>query len=243
MTEIDVICLTKTANDEIYDMCRETLKSLYDSETDISFNTNLIESADYNEEWNYFNLASAGHWGSCNHIYAKEKFNYNRFLNIGLNYLKPRSEWIVIMNNDLKFEKGWFTNIVKAYEQRPDIFSFSPFEPDFHPKYYGDTFQGDENIVEGYQVSARVCGWCIVMRKDVIREIGQFDEKFEFWYQDNDYAEVLKSKGFKHAVVRDSQVRHLREKSYDLLTPEERERFTAGAREIFMNKWYNNENN
>ena len=64
-----------------------------------------------------------------------ENYCYNKFLNIGMKYTQG-NDWLLIINNDLIFEYGWIDRIMEASDARPDIDSFSPFEPDFHNMYY-----------------------------------------------------------------------------------------------------------
>jgi GT2 family glycosyltransferase len=52
-------------------------------------------------------------------------------------------------------------------------------------------------------------GWCIVIKKTALDKIIPFDEQFDMYYQDNDYAKMIESKGIKHALVRHSIVTHL----------------------------------
>ena len=62
-------------------------------------------------------------------VTPNEKFNYNKFLNIGLTYCT--SEWVLIINIDLIFTEDWLNNIEKEYLNNPTIKSFSPYEPNF----------------------------------------------------------------------------------------------------------------
>jgi len=51
-------------------------------------------------------------------------------------------------------------------------------------------------------------GWCIVIKKTALDKIVPFDEQFDMYYQDNDYAELIKKEGIKHAIVRHSIAVH-----------------------------------
>lgn len=234
--KVGVVCLTNTKDKHYFDMCYKTLSTLKMSENDIMFYVSLLESnQSISPIYSDYNSINETGLMQISYIINPCTFNYNRYVNIGLSYL-PECDWYLVINNDLSFTKGWLSKVIEANKDYPDIESFCPFEPDFHPKYYGNRFDGSK-VQTGYETTAFVCGWCIVMKRDVINKIGAFDERFEFWYQDNDYAETIKSKGIKHAIVIDSHVYHLREQSYGLLTEEQRIKFTAGARDIFINKW------
>ena len=228
--KVDVICLTKTSNNSYYEMCEKTISTLFESQPDTEFNLVLVESGESRNE--YLSIKRGNANNKVHYIVSGEKFNYNRFLNIGLEYAKT-SDWLLIINNDLVFESGWLDHIMEASSSRPDIDSFSPFEPDFHNRYYSGWASSEIN--ESYEVNFGVCGWCILMKRSVMVLMGNWDERFIHWYQDNDYAETLKHHGIKHALIRSSVVHHLGESSMDLT--EDKQLMTLGMKEVFENKW------
>jgi GT2 family glycosyltransferase len=83
---------------------------------------------------------------------------------------------------------------------------------------YAEFFDGhfigsNEDYYESYKVNEFLTGWCYVMKKRVFELIYPWDEQFDLYYQDNDYAEKIKMLGIKHALVRDSIVSHLGSKT------------------------------
>lgn len=229
--KIDVICLTKTADDSYYDMCTKTISTLFESQPEIEFNLVLVESAD-SPKWEYLEIKAGNPNNLIKYIVSEEKFGYNRFLNIGMSHIN-NSDWLLIINNDLIFESGWIDRIMEVSNARPDIDSFSPFEPDYHIKYSNGLVYPE--IFESYQTGFGVCGWCILMKKHVMDYIGKWDERFLSWYQDDDYAETLKHAGIKHALIKSSIVHHLGESSQNLLA--EKHLMTIGMKTVFEEKW------
>jgi len=198
MMSIDVICLTNTYDNSMYDVTNGVIKSVRISEKNVKFNIILLES---NKETNftYENVDV--------YIRPEEEFNYNKYLNIANEYLTP--DWVLITNNDVIYQREWFSKILEIYNKRPDIESFSPKEVLFYSTIYGDHFDSEDDYFESYRVTESVMGWSLVMRKRVWDEIYPWDENFDFYYQDNDYAKTIESKGIKHAVVRDSLTLHI----------------------------------
>jgi len=41
-----------------------------------------------------------------------------------------------------------------------------------------------------------------------LKQIGPFDETFDFYFQDDDYLEQLRIRGLKHATVKNAVVKH-----------------------------------
>lgn len=202
---VDVICLTKTSNRDLWVITDTAIDMLHDSEKNYQFKVHLVESE--NQPYsNYKNIT--------NYIKPNESFNYNRFINLCKPYLT--SDWVLIINNDIRFERGWFSKIVEVHSRRQDIESFSPKCPILYSKYYRGHFVGtDEEYHENYKVSEFLSGWCYVMKKRVFDIVYPWDEQFDLYYQDNDYAEKIKSLGIKHALVRDSIVSHLGSQTID----------------------------
>lgn len=199
-TDIDVICHTRTMNDDIYNMTRIALMMLYDSEKDYNFKVHLYET-DPTSTYSYDGLC-------YNYFRYNEPYNCNTVINLANSVVTH--DWILLINNDVRFERGWFSKIVDVYNKRPDIESFSPKDPILYAEYFDFHFVGtDEDYHESYKVTEFLAGWCYVMRKNVWDAVYPWDEQFTFHYSDNDYAEKIKHLGIKHALVRDSIVTHL----------------------------------
>ena len=223
---IDVICLTNTHNESFYGLTKQTIETLLLSKGNHNFNIKLLESNKNCEFiYDYPNLTN---------IVPNEKFNYNKFLNIGLTYCT--SEWVLIINNDLIFTEDWLNNIEKEYLQNLDIKSFSPFEPEFAQTHYSHLYK-DGNLYFGYKPCVELHGWCILVKRDVLNLIGGFDERFSFWYQDDDYGQTLNKYNIKHALVKDSIVHHLESKSHKLINEKEVYYKTTLLSKEFENKW------
>jgi len=136
-------------------------------------------------------------------------FNYNKCLNLGINYTKPENDFIALCNNDLLFKPGWATRIQETMGN--EYLSACPFNcPTLTCRNY---VPHHEAFKEGYRVEKEILGWCIVIRREVLDRIGKLDESCKFWYSDNVYAEQLKRAGIKHILVYESQVTHLKNKT------------------------------
>ena len=224
---IDVIILTNSHDDFLIWMARRTIKTILESETDIEFNIIVVESV-RNVERKYADL--------CQHyIFPNEPFNYNKFLNIASQYCK--GDWVIISNNDVSYEYGWLTEIFKVHEARPDIESFSPKDPLFFMSFWGDTFLGTNDMyIENYQVSKFLMGWSLVVKKSAFDKVLPFDEQFDMYYQDNDYAEVLKLNRIKHALVRRSIASHYNTLNAKIIKDEIKSKMKEDELK-FRNKW------
>jgi len=163
-------------------------------------------------------------------IVPNEAFNFNRFYNLGLE--KCTAEYVLLLNNDLVFEEGSVDKMVEAFTIDPELWSVSPWEPKTHKNH-----KSSANLIYGYTIIKYICGWALMVKKDLFNIIGPYDEQFIFWYQDNDYSENLKKHGIKHALVRDAVVHHLGSVSHKTIPKGKAWDFKQGLKQTFINKW------
>jgi len=210
---LDVIILSNAKNFDLFKMTVETVYSLLESNSDVTiFILEQNEKSEYrfrNEKVKVF--------------FINEKFNYNKFANIGARL--GHSEYICIANNDLLFEPNWFREILKANY------------PICSPRCPVDIRQ--KNVVAneiGEEVGRHLSGWCFVMKRTLWQDIDGFDEDFSFWCADNSLMEQLLAIDIKPMLVRNSIVEHLGSKT--LKTVDNRDELTIDQVRKF-NKKYN----
>jgi GT2 family glycosyltransferase len=225
---IDVIFLSNTKTIEHYGYTTRAINTLRFSEPNIKFNEIVVET---NPE--YLNQGFC--YNGSKVIIPNEEFNYNRFLNHGLKH--STADWVVVSNNDVIFTKNWFTKLIQFQKEHPEFLSLSPYEPNWHKS---KNMSNNVEFYTGYRTSFEITGWCLVINKQVIKQCNLFDEQFKFWYQDNDYAETLKSQNIKHALVTNSRVYHDVSKSMNTVSNEILHEMTHAQSQIFHNKWTHN---
>ena len=195
---VDVIILTNSVYKNT-DMCERTIRHLHDSEKEHQFKIHLVDSGEFSRHV-YNDIVET-------YIHPNQPFNYNRFINTALQH--ATCDWVLISNDDVGYERGWFTEMMRVHNLRPDIESFSPKDPMLYMIYFDWHFLNtDELYFENYKVTEGLMGWSILIKKTALDRIVPFDDQFDLYYQDNDYAEVIKSKGIKHALVRHSIAVH-----------------------------------
>jgi GT2 family glycosyltransferase len=79
---------------------------------------------------------------------------------------------------------------------------------------------------EGYRIGFEMAGWCIFTQKVLWSKINKLDEKHIFWFSDNAYADQLKQKGIKHALICSVQVDHLESQTFKKQDRVTQRRFT-----------------
>jgi len=187
-----------TNSEELFEITSKCINSLVESENNIEMEIIIVES---NKKY----LISDFLYPDIVKVIVPESiFNFHKFLNIGIK--QSCGEFIALCNNDLIFHKNWFSQILKTQKMYPQIKSFSP-----SGKWNDNSFDKTHEL--GYKVRTHIMGWCIVANREIFPKIGFLDEKFDFYFADNDYAMTLKRYNIKHAVIYNSYVVHLEKKS------------------------------
>ena len=219
MKNIDVVILSNTANIEYYKMLKQCITSIK-SNTDVNTNIILVET---NKELKGKDLKLPI---DTIYIPEEEEFNYNKFLNYGLQFCK--NDFICITNNDVIYESNTLKVLVDSLDKYDSV---SPWDNRDSWK-----FHKERKTYEGYRTTIHLTGWCIVTTKETLKNIGgSFDERFEFWYQDDDYSRLLQQNNLTHALIGDVSVYHLGQQSHKLF--EDVNKKTQGMSEVFLRKW------
>jgi len=221
---IDVIILSLCKNDEIKQMNINCINSLNESTDNYIFNIILIETdSDNVHEYPQNNVTV---------IQPNEKFNYNKFLNIGLD--NSKNDWVLITNNDTVYYNNFIDSMMSAHNNDPDLLSMSPM--DVYSEH--QVSMGlDKDVHYGYDIMRQLVGWSILFNRKILDIIGKFDEDFTFFYQDNDYSKKLEMNNIKHGCVTNARARHLVSVSHELIEPNEYREMTDGMEKIFKSKW------
>ncbi|WP_420573593.1 glycosyltransferase family 2 protein [Kordia sp.] len=199
------IILSNTKSQSIFDMTLQCIESMITAEKEnpaIKFEVLLIES---NKQIHNSNYNFPEH---VKMIIPTEDFNFHKFLNIGIK--EATGDFVGLFNNDLIFQKNWFTEILNVKKKYPKVQSFCPV--DYDSKFTPKSFFGEETYLFGYKVRRHIVGWCIIAEKSMFEKTGLLDERFSFFYADDEYSLMLQKYGKKHVVVAKSEVSHLESK-------------------------------
>lgn len=202
---IDCVMLSYTKDTSYREMTQRCIDSLLAS-TEHQVNIFLVETS--YEPVNYTGCSFI--------IQPRVKFGYNRFLNIGFSYTS--SPLILISNNDVIYHEHCLDVLVDTI-QRENLTSASPRCPIFpaHQDYKDNSYE------VGYRIAYQLCGWSLLLTRQMLEQIYPLDEVFEFEYQDNDMARNMERLGGKHALVGKAKATHLLNQSHRLVPQQELE--------------------
>lgn len=202
MIKLSAVILSNTISNSIFEMTKDCIFTLIDSEKEnknVTIEIILIESNNQYKEQGFF------YSDDIKIILPKIKFNFHKFLNIGIDV--ATGNFIALCNNDLIFKRDWFSEMLKVNKTNPEIASFSPY--DQTTNRFSQEIILKNDFVKGYNIQKEMTGWCFVAEKDVFKRIGKLDERFNFYYADNDYVMCLRKHNIQHALICKSYVIHL----------------------------------
>ena len=171
MFTVSVIILSYAIDNEIYEMNCRCIESLMASESwkNEELEILLIESN---------KLSTFTYPQNVHVLIPDETFNFHRFLNIGLT--KTTGDFIAFCNNDIIFQKGWWTAIKRVKEQHPKFMCFSPLDRSY-PMMTEEEMPSTKDYCIGWENKRHFAAWCFVWERKVFDIIGMFDETFDFY--------------------------------------------------------------
>lgn len=222
---IDVIMTTCTADTFFYGLAQRSINTLRSSNPGIEFRVVVVESCPTAQENGFI-------FPGCTVVQYKGDFNYNRALNIGVSHCT--ADYILQINNDVIFLDGSVKKLIEVME-RVGMQSACPLEPNYHRRGVPDVDSVPYH--RGNLVGKHLFGWCKCVRKRLLDKIGEYDERFLFYYQDNDYAAVIESHDVSHYLVTESHVAHEFGPSMRTLLGDRKNECTVDSRYVFLDKW------
>jgi GT2 family glycosyltransferase len=203
MGKVDVIILSLAKNDQLFQTTKNCVESYLKSP--LVNKIFVVESnADFNKSYNNTRVEI---------IKPNEEFNYNKFYNIALK--RCNSEFVMGPNNDLIVHDGCIESLVAQFDLNPTIHSLCPIDRNWHrhTKMY---LPNDDKVYLGYDTSLHMFGCLFMCRRSLFQQIGYLDERFFFFYQDNDYIMSLQRLGILHGVYTGARISHESGKTNDV---------------------------
>lgn len=228
----DIIVLSLAIDDESFGMTKRCVESYLSTAKGFINKVYVVETnQDFNKTYDNDKVEL---------IIPKEEFCYNKFFNLALERCK--AEFVMGPNNDLVIHPNCIQTLWYEFNHNIHIDSICPVDRKWHKhsKMYLPT---DNKLYYGYDVSLHVFGGVACYRRSVFEKIGYLDERFFFFYQDNDYAMCAQRCNVLHGVHTGAHISHMSGGSNRIA--EGRYRYTPenmnSQGDIFANKWYNEE--
>lgn len=199
MPNLSIIILSYAIDNEIYQMNCRCIDSLLSSEQwkTGELDILLIES---NKQVSYI------YPDIVRVIVPDEQFNFHRFFNIGIENTK--GEYLAFCNNDIVFEKNWWSEIMKVKHANPKFMCFSPLDRSY-PMMSEEAMPSSKSYYIGWENKKHFAAWCFVWERKVFDIVGKFDETFDFYSADDDELMTLRKYAIPNVLVTASEVKHI----------------------------------
>jgi len=159
------------------------------------------------------------------YIYSKSDSGYSGGNNIGIKYfLQKKVDYILSMNNDVILAKDCLQKLVGELQKNtmagivgPRMYSYSDrsifqisggyvniFRSKPTPKWVKES---DTSPKTPFQV-VKLPGACMLLRRNVLREVGLMDEGFFLYYADTDWEKRISDKGWLQISVPTAKAFH-----------------------------------
>ena len=157
-------------------------------------------------------------------IKNKNNEGFARANNQGIKYsIKNGFDYVLLLNNDTVIKNDLLYLLMKhsnTFNQKiiqPLILNYdrskiwnaggtiNNFFGTFKTLNKGESFK---NFKSNRNLTEWFTGCCVLIKTDVFKDIGYFDERFFAYYEDVDFSIRLKSKGYSVAMMNDSYLKH-----------------------------------
>lgn len=225
---IDIVILSKASDEAHFQLVKRCVDSFLQEDSYIGKIIIVESEKSFNiEKWSAIS-------NKIEVIIPPYNFNYNQFLNIGIE--RCSSEIICISNSDVQAKKGCLQLMKTTFDKVPTIMSASPVDRTWHQNSY-NIFPQDNQIYVGYDTTKFLLGFCIFVRKATFDIIGPFDERFHFYHQDNDYEMCLRRHNLLHVMNTFCHIKHGHEKPPSSTTEAETYAMLRNSQAVFTKKW------
>lgn len=182
-------------------------------------------------------------------IFNRENLGFAAGNNVGMK--AASGDYIVLLNNDTVITRGWLTAMCKHLENDPALGMCGPVTNsigneakiavtyhsinELHQFAYDYTTR---HLCEEYRSVNVLALFCTMIKKQVIDACGYLDENYGIgMFEDDDYSEMAKSKGFSLTIAEDAFVHHFEGVSFKKLEDETFNTIFQENKTFFEKKW------
>jgi len=129
---------------------------------------------------------------------------------------------VLLLNNDTVVTTGWLARMLRALHSDPKVGLVGPYSDNVSGEQHLDaSFDGPAQL-DGYAWDVakrhagqimdndRLVGFCLLIRREVIEQIGELDEHFGVGcFEDDDYCRRAMQAGFRAVIARDTFIHHV----------------------------------
>ncbi len=219
------------------ELTRECIESIKRS-TKIPFRLIIIDNGSEKETREYLENVRDDPDLDVILIRNDSNIGYLKAVNQGLK--QSDSKYVCILNNDTVVTDNWLDKMVDFAEKHDDVGLINPVLKKKRTPSAPDNLDKITRELEsrkGEYIELDHCvGACLLIRKDVIKDIGFFDEIYGFGHwEDNDYSRRAQKAGYKCVRLLDTLVWHYVSRSFNKI--KNWKSLSEQNKKIFYNRW------
>lgn len=160
-------------------------------------------------------------FGRAFFIRNEENLGFSVASNIGIRFsLERGADYVLLLNNDTEVESDFLTKLIEVGEKNPQIGLLSPLiytENKARIWFSGASINWfrmkvisrKEKITQSLIYSQLISRCAMLVKKDVFKKLGLFDEDFFNYWEDADFCYRSSQEGFRSVIVPQSIIYHL----------------------------------
>ena len=140
---------------------------------------------------------------------------------------RARGDYFLLLNNDCIVTTGWLNRLLRVFESHSDVGLAGPVSNNISgPQQIAATYETLENL-DGFawdwgkanagiiENEDRLVGFCLMIRRGVVEEIGTFDERFGIGcFEDDDFCRRAVAAGYRNVIAREVFVHHFGSRTF-----------------------------
>lgn len=182
-------------------------------------------------------------------ILNQENLGFAAGNNVGIK--EAKGDYIVLLNNDTVVTRGWLTALSKHMENNEVIGMCGPvtnsigneakIKVDYHSMSELERFSyhyTTKHLNEEYKDINVLALFCTMIRKSVVEECSHLDENYGIgMFEDDDYAEAVKAKGYSLVIAEDAFVHHFEGVSFKKIEDRTFMEIFEQNKQLYEKKW------
>lgn len=154
---------------------------------------------------------------------------------------------VLLLNNDVLASPHWLDTMLECLYESEQIGMVGPLSNYVNGKQIlpfpytnvEDTAKKLKRRFKGERMEVnRLVGLCLLIKREVIDQIGLLDEQFSpGHFEDDDYCYRVRQAGYKLMIAQDSFVFHYGSSSFNKLDREQLNQLISRNRQLFIEKW------
>ena len=217
---------------------KECLDSLFKS-TSFPFRLIIVDNASDTQTAQYLDDVKKRSPEQVSLIRNNENMGFVKAVNQGIK--QSTAAYVCLLNNDTQVASGWLREMVKIAEAKDDIGIVNPNSNTLGWKLKKSqsletTAQELKSYSGEYFRLPWACGFCMLIKRKVIQEVGFFDEVYGMGtFEDADFSKRAQAAGLLSVCAKAAYVYHRERRSFIKFKKFDRD--FQRNRQIFFSKW------